>query len=131
MHCPDYPDEKLLDAYGELDGNVGGYRRHLDVCSDCQQDLRELRLLSGCFRKTPVRPRLHRWGTPMAAAFLFSFLVGGLVSPQEPGKEYMGPSPVSIEEPLSWEEDETNWDEAIASLSLEIGSLEDELRRMP
>ena len=131
MHCPDYPDEKLLDAYGELDGNVGDYRRHLGDCLDCRRDLAELRIISGCFKKAPARPRLHRWGTPVAAAFLFSFLVGGLFSPQEPVKEYVGPSSVSTEEPLTWEEDETNWDEAIASLSIEIGSLEDELRRIP
>jgi hypothetical protein len=131
MNCPNYPDEKLLDAYGELDGNVGEYRRHLDDCPDCRGDLAELRVISGCFKRTPARPRLHRWGTPMAAAFLFAFLVGDLFPPAEPVKEYVGPSAVSAEESLSWEEDETHWDEAIASLSIEIGSLEEELRRMP
>ena len=51
MHCPDYPDEKLLDAYGELDGNVGDYRRHLGDCLDCRRDLAELHVISGCFKK--------------------------------------------------------------------------------
>ncbi len=135
MKCPEYADEKLLDAYGELGKGSVNYQRHLRACSGCEKDLAEIRKISSLFHgeaaARPVRSRrIFGWGASVAAALLVSVFLGGTTPSNPPVVEHVGPSTLQPESPVTWEQDETDWDEQIACLQNDIGSLEEELRRV-
>lgn len=132
MNCPNNRDEKLLDVYGEAGGDSVDYRDHVGRCSACRRDLAEMRAISLQFRVGKARPHLlHRWALPAAAAFLFAIFAGGIFPVQDRMNEQVGTVSSGVETPLSWEQDDTDWDEQIASLRTAIGSLEEDLGRMP
>lgn len=143
MDCTKYPDEKLLDAYGELEAEPEGYRDHVETCPGCRTDLEDLRELSEQYRfgsrerlpRAPKLPRrIERWLPALAAAILFAVLVGflfpsaGPVSPVRPLASV--PKPEPLQRPLpAWDAEDEAFDAEFRDLRHRLDRLESDLKR--
>jgi hypothetical protein len=140
MDCTQYADEKLLDAYGELEREPEGYRRHVEACEACRSDLEELRELSEQYRlaaveRLPRAPRLRRrsdfWFPAAAAAALLVAVVAVLLWPANfaPMPDTRVPTVELPPRPLpAWDDDEA-LDREFHDLRRRIDRLERDIRR--
>lgn len=147
MDCSKFPDEKLLDAYGELEHEPEGYRDHIESCPGCRTDLDDLRELSESYRfasreRLPRAPKLprrsDRWIPAVAAAILLAAIVGILFrptmtpAPVAPLATGAAPVPHKFDRPLpAWDADDQAFDDEFRDLRMRLERLESEVKRRP
>jgi len=140
MECTQFRDEKLLDAYDELDVEPDGYREHVESCSGCRNDLEDFREISDQYRLAsteclprlaPARKRRDHWIPAIAAALLIAVLVGVLVWPSRSVSVVsQAVPPTGLSSPLpAWDADDEAFDRELSELRRRLDRLEFEIRR--
>lgn len=147
MDCSKFPDEKLLDAYGDLVVEPEGYRDHVESCAGCRGDLEDLREISEQYRLASVErlprvphvgPRRDYWIPAVAAALLIAVTIAVLVWPSRPAPVSMQPQ-ANTEAPAlrkpdpiplpAWDADDAAFDREIREIERRVDRLEREIKR--
>lgn len=147
MDCSKFQDDKLLDAYGDLEVEPEGYRDHVESCAGCRGDLEDLREISEQYRlasieRLPRIPQVRRrrdyWIPAVAAALLIAVTVGVLLWPSRPSPAPLLPQanteapavhkPETIPLP-AWDADDEAFDREIREIDRRLDRLEREIKR--